>query len=168
MVGDKIWTKNFITVCLSSFFLYFNFYILATVFPLYVKDSLNGNQQQMGLAITTYVIGTVLIRPISGPWVDRLGKKKMAVVGMAIFLIATLCYFGPKGILLFLLIRFIHGMSYAVGSTAENTIASSLVPESRQGEGIGYFSMFMSLAMVIGPACGRIKIKKVLALECRK
>ncbi|MFX3617329.1 MAG: MFS transporter [Sporolactobacillus sp.] len=154
MIKEKIWTKNFITVCLSSFFLYFNFYILATVFPLYVKSNLNGNEQQMGLAITAYVIGTVLIRPISGPWVDRLGKKKMAVIGMAVFLIATLSYFGPEGILLFLLIRFIHGMGYAVGSTAENTIASALVPDSRQGEGIGYFSMFMSLAMVIGPACG--------------
>lgn len=154
MIKENIWTKNFIALCLSSFFLYFNFYILATVFPLYVKNSLNGNAQQMGLAITAYVIGTVLIRPLSGPWVDRLGKKKMAMVGMAVFLIATLFYFSPVGILLFLLVRFIHGMSYAVGSTAENTIAASLVPESRQGEGIGYFSMFMSVAMVIGPACG--------------
>ena len=58
------------------------------------------------------------------------------------------------GIILFLVIRFLHGMSYAVASTATNTIASSLIPISRQGEGVGYFSMFTSLAMVIGPACG--------------
>ncbi len=131
-----------------------NFYILATAFPLYVKDSLGGSQQQMGLAITIYVIGVVLIRPFSGRWVDRFGKKKMAVIGMVIFLIASICYFGTNGIFLFLVIRFIHGMSYAIASTAANTVAASLVPDSRQGEGMGYFSMFMSLAMVIGPACG--------------
>jgi len=151
---ERIWTKDFIFVCLSNFFISLNFYILATAFPLYVKDILNGNEQQMGLAITIYVIGIVLIRPFSGLWVDQFGKKKMAVIGMAIFLMASISYFGAVGIILFLVIRLIHGMSYAVASTAANTIASSLIPDTRQGEGIGYFSMFMSLAMVIGPACG--------------
>jgi MFS family permease len=151
---ERIWTKSFFVVCMSSFFMFLTFYILATAFPLYVKDSLNGNQQQMGLAITIYVIGGVLIRPFSGQWVDRFGKKKMAVIGMVIFLIACVCYFGSKGIFLFLVIRLIHGMSYAVASTATSTVASTLVPDSRQGEGMGYFSMFMSIAMVVGPALG--------------
>ncbi|GAA3327025.1 hypothetical protein GCM10020331_065340 [Ectobacillus funiculus] len=132
-----------------------NFYILATSFPLYVKDSLHGNQQQMGLAITIYVIGVVLIRPFSGRWVDRFGQKENGCDRIGyFFLVASICYFGTKGIGLFLAVRFIHGMSYAIASTAANTVASSLIPDSRQGEGMGYFSMFMSLAMVIGPACG--------------
>jgi MFS family permease len=151
---ERIWTKNFIVVCMSSFLMFLTFYILATAFPLYLKDNLNGNQQQMGLAITIYVFGSVLIRPFSGQWVDRFGKKKMAVIGMVIFLIACVCYFGSKGIFLFLVIRLIHGMSYAVASTATSTVASTLVPDSRQGEGMGYFSMFMSIAMVVGPALG--------------
>ncbi|MDF1998786.1 MFS transporter [Peribacillus frigoritolerans] len=140
MIKERIWTKDFIVVCLSNFFVSLNFYILATAFPLYVKDILHGNQQQMGLAITIYVLGVVLIRPFSGRWVDRFGKKKMAVIGMVIFLVASICYFGTKGIVLFLAIRFIHGMSYAIASTAANTVASSLIPDSRQGEGMGYFS----------------------------
>ncbi|GGA42303.1 MFS transporter [Paenibacillus physcomitrellae] len=151
---EKIWTRSFLVVCLSSFFMFLTFYILATAFPLYVKDSLNGNEQQMGLAITIYVVGGVLLRPFSGQWVDRFGKKKMAVIGMAVFLAASLCYFGAKGILLFLVVRLIHGMSYAVASTATSTVASAMIPDSRQGEGMGYFSMFMSIAMVIGPAMG--------------
>lgn len=151
---EKIWTKDFIFVCLSNFFVSLNFYILATAFPLYVKDILHGNEQQMGLAITIYSLGIVLIRPFSGQWVDRFGNKKMALVGLGIFLIASFGYFGAMGIVIFLFIRFLHGMSYALASTATNTIASSLIPVSRQGEGVGYFSMFMSLAMVIGPAFG--------------
>jgi len=134
--------------------MFLTFHILATAFPLYVKDSMNGNQQQMGLIITIYVIGSVLIRPFSGKWVDRYGKKKMAVIGLVIFLIACISYFGTSGIFLFLMIRLIHGMSYAVASTATSTVASALIPDSRQGEGMGYFSMFMSIAMVVGPALG--------------
>ncbi|KGR78626.1 MFS transporter [Ureibacillus sinduriensis] len=151
---EKIWTRNFIFVCLSNFFVSLNFYILATAFPLYVKDILNGNAQQMGLAITIYSLGIVLIRPFSGQWVDRFGNKKMALVGLGIFLIASFSYFGAMGIVVFLVIRFLHGMGYALASTATNTIAATLIPVSRQGEGVGYFSMFMSLAMVVGPALG--------------
>ncbi|MDM5333086.1 MFS transporter [Ureibacillus composti] len=153
-MNEKIWTKDFIFVCLSNFFVSLHFYILATAFPLYVKDILNGNEQQMGLAITIYSLGIVLIRPFSGLWVDRFGSKKMALVGLGLFLIASFSYFGAIGIIVFLIIRFIHGMSYALASTATTTIASSVIPISRQGEGVGYFSMFTSLAMVIGPACG--------------
>ncbi|MNB90634.1 major facilitator superfamily transporter [compost metagenome] len=154
MIKEKIWTKTFIILCLSSFFMFFNIYILMTAFPLYVKDNLNGSQQQMGLAITIYVIGVILIRPFSGRWVDRFGEKKMALIGLLIFFTACLCYFGIKGIILFLVIRLVHGMSYAIASTASSTIASSLIPSTRQGEGMGYYSMFMSIAMVIGPAFG--------------
>ncbi|WP_127539956.1 MFS transporter [Paenibacillus illinoisensis] len=151
---EQIWTVDFIVTCMSSFFMFTTFYVLATAFPLYVKDIFHGNQQQMGLAITIYVIGGVILRPISGLWVDRLGKRKMAIVGMLIFLISCISYFGTSGLFIFLFIRLFHGMSYALASTATTTIASSLIPNSRQGEGMGYFSLFMSVAMVIGPALG--------------
>ncbi|MGX9134200.1 MFS transporter [Rummeliibacillus sp. JY-2-4R] len=155
MGRPKIWTKNFLYLCGSNFLIGLMFYMLATVFPLYVQSGMNGNQQQMGLVITVYVIGSVLARIFSGLWVDRFGNKKISIIGFAIFFIATVSYFGViNGILLFLVVRFIHGMSYAVASTATNTAVVSVLPRSRQGEGIGYFSMFLSLAMVVGPSLG--------------
>ncbi|WP_219835010.1 MFS transporter [Paenibacillus sp. R14(2021)] len=154
MIRDRIWTRHFVALSLGSFFMFLTFYMLATAFPLYVKEGLHGNQQQMGLAMTVFVIGSVLIRLFSGQWVDRFGKQRMAVIGMIVFLLACIGYFGTPGIMLFLVVRFVHGMGYALASTATSTIAAALVPESRQGEGIGYFSMFMSIAMVAGPALG--------------
>lgn len=155
MFKERIWTKDFIVVCMSSFFMFLTFYILATAFPLYVKDGLHGNEQQMGLVITIYVIGGVIGRPFSGLWVDRFGKKRMTLIGLSLFLLACIAYFvSAQMMLLFLAIRFIHGIAYALASTATSTAASAITPESRQGEGIGYYSMFMSIAMAVGPALG--------------
>lgn len=151
---DQIWSKEFIFISLSSFFMFLTFYISVTSFPLYIRDMLHGNAQQMGLVVTFYVIGSVLVRPFTGQWVDRWGREKIALIGTGIFLIACISYFSANAIIAFLLLRFIHGASYAIISTSTNSIAASLVPDSRQGEGIGYFSMFMSVAMVIGPALG--------------
>ncbi|TDF95053.1 MFS transporter [Paenibacillus piri] len=154
--GGKIWTKPFLLLSMSSFFMFLNFYMLATTLPLFVKDVLGGSQQQMGLVITLYVVGNVLFRPFSGRWVDRFGKKKMAVLSLAVFFIASLLYLGTYELALLLMVRIIHGASYGVASTATSAIAADIVPASRKGEGIGYFSMFMSIAMVIGPALGLV------------
>ena len=153
--SSSIWSKNYIYLCGSNFLIGLMFYMLATILPLYVQVGLHGDEQQMGLVITIYVLGSVFARLFSGFLVDRFGEKRMGVIGFSIFFIASVSYFGVKdGLLLFLVVRFIHGMSYAIASTATNTAVISLLPVKRQGEGIGYFGMFLNLAMVIGPSLG--------------
>jgi len=51
-----------------------------------VQTHLGGNESQMGLMISVYVLGSVLCRVFSGYLVDHFGKKKMAIIGFAIFL----------------------------------------------------------------------------------
>lgn len=153
--SSSIWSKNYIYLCGSNFLIGLMFYMLATILPLYVQVGLHGDEQQMGLVITIYVLGSVFARLFSGFLVDRFGKKKLGVIGFSIFFIASVSYFGVKnGLLLFLVVRFIHGMSYAIASTATNTTVISMLPVQQRGEGIGYFGMFLNLAMVIGPSLG--------------
>ncbi|MCC3374919.1 MFS transporter [Cohnella sp. REN36] len=149
----SLWTKDFVAVCLSSFFLFLNFYLLATTLPLFVTERLHGSQQMIGLVITVYVIAAVLLRPLAGQWVDRYGKT-VVILSLAVFLACTILYLGVGAIGALLVLRFVHGAGYGAASTSTGAIASDLVPANRKGEGIGYFSMFMSLAMVIGPFVG--------------
>ncbi len=53
-----------------------------------------------------------------------------------------------------LLIRFLHGVALGVASTASTAIAFQIIPDDRKGEGVGYFTTFISLAMVLGPYIG--------------
>jgi len=53
-----------------------------------------------------------------------------------------------------LILRFIHGISFAVATTATGAIAADVIPASRRGEGLGYFAMAMNVAMVLGPFIG--------------
>ena len=50
--------------------------------------------------------------------------------------------------------RLLHGMIFAVGTTAVAAVAVLVLPKHRKGEGIGYFSVFVNVAMVIGPFLG--------------
>lgn len=154
MKHQTLWSRDFVAVCFSSFFLFITFYILATTLPIYVVGELRGATEQIGLVMTVFIISTVIFRPLTGKWMDELDRRKVLVVALIIFMVCSVLYFGVKSMALLLLLRFIHGIGFGMATTATGAIAIDLVPEERKGEGIGYYSLFMSLAMVLGPFLG--------------
>ena len=95
-----------------------------------------------------------MVRPIAGKMIDKVGKKKLLMIGLVLFLVMMLLYFPVNSLPLLLLIRFIHGFAFGIGSTATGTIAAYIIPASRRGEGLGYFATSMNLAMAVGPFLG--------------
>ncbi|WEK55989.1 MAG: MFS transporter [Candidatus Cohnella colombiensis] len=154
MNSNKLWNRNFIMLCLSSFFVFINFYSLMATLPTYITDHLSGTQKQVGWAITSFMVAAVLFRPIAGRLVDTIGRKKIVVPALIVFALSTLLYFSITSFILLLLLRFIHGMSFGMATTGNGTIASDLIPKDRKGEGLGYYTLSMNLAMVIGPFVG--------------
>ncbi|MBB6624896.1 MFS transporter [Clostridium gasigenes] len=150
----RLWTKDYVFICISSFFLFVTFYSQMAVLPLLVIDGLHGSGQQAGLTMTVFLVGSVLFRPFSGKWLDEIGRKKMLIISLALFLATSVTYLGVKNFSGLLLVRFVSGISFALASTALYGVAADFVPEKRRGEGLGYFATFMNLAMVIGPFLG--------------
>lgn len=63
-------------------------------------------------------------------------------------------YFGAFNLPLLLANRFLHGLSVGIASTATGTIIAQLIPPTRRGEGIGYYSMSAIMATAVGPFVG--------------
>lgn len=150
----KLWSASFVKVCLSSFFVFLTFYALAATLPVYVKDTLGGTEEQVGLTMTIFIVASVLARLFAGRWMDRFGERKIVLLSLAVFVLAAAFYLNIYGLVMLLALRFVHGGSFAVSTASTSSVALRLIPEARKGEGIGYFSLFMSLAMVFGPFIG--------------
>lgn len=151
---DKLWNKNFLNVCLSSFFIFTNFYLLTATMPIYVKNDLQGSATHISLIVSLYILGTVLLRPFTGKWADQYGKRKVALLFLILFIICNVAYLGTKAIVPLLIVRFINGFGFSAATTSTAALAMDWIPSKRKGEGVGYFGLFMSLAMVVGPALG--------------
>lgn len=54
-------------------------------------------------------------------------------------------------IVLLAILRIIHGVTWAVSTTAVGTAITDIIPDSRRGEGMGWYGMAMTIAMAIGP-----------------
>lgn len=158
---EKLWTKDFIGISLASLFLFIPFYTLMITLPIYTLEDLGGNETQVGLIVTVFLISAVLIRPFTGILLDRFGKKEMLYFSLFIFFIASALYIFTTSFKLLLLLRFFHGFGFGIATIATGTIVADIVPEQRRGEGMGYFALFMNLAMVIGPFLGLIFLQYV-------
>lgn len=130
------------------------FYILAVTLPQFVLDELHGNRQGIGLVIMLFVITSVISRPLTGKWLDELNRRKVLIISLIISSICSLSYISIDNYPFLLSLRFIHGFAFGIVTTCTSTIVLNTIPEHRKGEGVGYFSLFMSLAMVLGPFLG--------------
>lgn len=154
MSSEKLWTRNFISISASTLFLFLTFYCLLVLLPLYALEDLHGQETDAGLVVTVFLLAAILIRPIAGQWLGRIGKQQLLLASLFLFLGADLMYFFTHSLLSLLVLRFIHGISFGIVTTVCGTIVADLIPNSRRGEGMGYYAMAMNLAMVVGPFIG--------------
>jgi MFS family permease len=151
---EKIWTKSFISISLTQFLVFTVFYTLLTTLPIYVIKHMDGSQSEAGLVVTVMLIAAIVIRPFSAKILDMLGKKKGLVISVALFAATSILYIWTDQFSSLLVLRFFHGLSFGLISTATGAIAADVIPESRRGAGMGYFAMAMNLAVVAGPFIG--------------
>lgn len=146
-----IWTKSFISIAMSNFFIFTVFYALLTLMPMYVLALPGGTVTQAGLATTIFLLSVIIVRPFSGLILEMFGKKRVLIISMFAFAVSTFSYTFTDDITLLLILRFIHGISFSIATTVTLSIVADLVPPERRGEGLGYFGMSMNLAIVAGP-----------------
>lgn len=150
----RLWTKNFISISISNFFLFMTFYFLLVTLPIYVLEELNGKESEAGLVTTVFLLSAIIIRPFAGRWIEKIGSRKILLTSLLIFAGASFFYFAIDNIWSLMLIRFLHGIGFGMATTATGGIVASIIPDSRRGEGMGYFVLSSNLAMVIGPFLG--------------
>ncbi len=153
MNNQKIFNKSFLFVFISNFLVFIGFEMLLPILPAYLL-SLNASSIQVGLVTTLFTIGAVLIRPLVGYYLIDNQRKSLAIGASAILMMITLIYPFLNIVWLFLLLRFFHGIAWGISTTANGTIAVDLIPKTRLGEGMGYFSISTTAGAIIAPSLG--------------
>ncbi|MCY8521170.1 MFS transporter [Bacillus atrophaeus] len=159
--AEPIWTKDFIMVVLVNLFVFVFFYTFLAVLPIYMIQELGGTESQGGLLISLFLLSAIITRPFSGPIIERFGKKRMAVIALAVFALSSFLYMPIHDFYLLLALRFFQGIWFSILTTVTGAIAADIIPMKRRGEGLGYFAMSMNLAMAIGPFLGLSLVKVI-------
>lgn len=146
-----LWSRNFILVSSINFQLVLTFYLLVVVIVGYAVAELGATTAQAGLVSGLFIVGTLIGRLFVGKFLERFGRKTTLIVGLTGFLIFSGFYFMKFDVGMLLLVRFMHGFMMGMASTVLGTIIAQILPPTRRGEGIGYYSMSSTLGTAIGP-----------------
>ena len=139
---------------ISNFMLFFAFYLLTPLLPIYLDQQFKADKDIIGIVLSGYVVATFLVRPFSGFIVDSFDRKKVLMLCFFFFFICFSGYIGAGTLLMFAVIRTLHGLPFGAATVANSTVAIDVLPSSRRNEGIGFYGLSNNLAMAIAPSAG--------------
>ena len=134
--------------------LYFGFWLLIPVLPFYLSEIFNAGNSTIGIILSCYTVAALCIRPFSGYFLDSFARKPLYLLAYFIFMTMFAGYIIAGSLVLFILFRIIHGVSFGMVTVGGNTVVIDIMPSSRRGEGLGYYGLSNNIAMAVGPMSG--------------
>ena len=154
MDSNRLWSPAFINYGISSGILYMTQYVLVAALPIVITSELSGSDLDAGLAMTYFQIGTILCRLFAGRLIDGFNKRVVLLLSTALFFIIMGLFNFTTSLEAIFVLRGLHGIVFALGTTVMAALAVLVLPPNRKGEGINMFAIFSNVAMVLGPAIG--------------
>lgn len=151
---ERLWNREYCKVMCSNFMLFFSFYLLTPLLPIYLAERFQTDKDTIGIVLSGYVVAALLVRPFSGFIVDTFNRKRVLMCCFFLFFVCFAGYLGAATLLLFAVVRTFHGLPFGATTVANSTVAIDALPSSRRNEGIGYYGLSNNLAMAIAPSAG--------------
>ncbi|OSX90287.1 hypothetical protein S3E15_01852 [Bacillus mycoides] len=145
---------------ITALLLFSGFYLLMPTLPIFIKQ-LGGSESQVGFIIGVFTISAVILRPIVGGLMDRYGRRVFIISGLLFFAITMYFYDWVTGVIFLVVLRILHGISWAIATTSIGTAVTDVIPQSRRGEGMGWYGLAMTLGMALGPILGLWIVKSL-------
>lgn len=151
---EILWNANYIKVMTTNFLLYFAFYLLTPLLPLYLSETFGATKDTIGIVLSGYTVAALIVRPFCGYVVDSFSRKKVLMLCLSGFAVFFAGYIAAGTILMFAICRTLHGGPFGAVTVANSTCAIDVLPSSRRNEGIGLYGLSNNFAMAIAPSIG--------------
>ena len=119
-----------------------------------LQHSLNASGSDLFWILNAYLLMLASLILIGGAMGDRLGRKKVFMLGIAIFICgSTACGFASN-VTLLVVFRLLQGIGGALMIPGSLSLISSSIDEKQKGKAIGTWSAFTTVVTMGGPILG--------------
>ncbi|MGW1681528.1 MDR family MFS transporter [Saccharopolyspora sp. NPDC002376] len=126
--------------------------IVSTAMPTIVGD-LGGVEHQVWIT-TAYLLATTIVMPIYGKFGDVLGRRRLFLVAIALFTLASVgCAVAPD-FWTFVVFRAMQGLGGGGLMILSQAIIADIVPASERGKYLGPLGGIFGLSAIGGPLLG--------------
>lgn len=151
---SRLWNVTYSKAWIANFMLFFSFMLMTPLFPIYLNETFGAGKDTIGLVLAGYSVMAILSRFISGYLVDSFPRVWVLVISYLLFTLCTGAYLAAGSLLLFAIVRTLHGAPFGAVTVTNSTVAVDALPYSRRAEGIGYYGLSNNVATAIAPSIG--------------
>jgi len=128
--------------------------LVVTIALATIRRDLHASVQQLGWTVNAYVLSFGVLILLGAVLGDRLGRRRMFTVGLAIFTTASAaCALAPSSGAL-IAARAIQGAGAALISPLSLALVSAAFPAGQRGKAIGIWGAVTGSAVAVGPVVG--------------
>lgn len=150
--AEKLWNTNYIKVWVANFMIFFSFMLLTPLLPIYLHDTFSADKDTIGMVLFGYSVMALVARLFSGYIVDSFPRKQVLLLCFVFFTLFFVGYLAAGSLLLFAVVRTLHGAPFGATTVSNSTVAIDVLPSSRRTEGIGYYGLSNNIASAISPS----------------
>jgi MFS family permease len=122
-----------------------------TLLPLYAEQSLGFGPGDIGVLLSVSAVTNLLIVNPAGRFVDRVGRKPIALLGLVSAAVVTSSYGIFDSYAALLVVSMAFGITAGLASISPPAMVGDLAPEGIEGSAVGVYRMAGDLGFVVGP-----------------
>jgi DHA2 family multidrug resistance protein len=142
-----------ITVTLATFMEVLDTSIANVALP-HMAGTLGASQEEATWVLTSYLVSSAIILPISGWLSNRIGRKRFYMSCVAMFTVCSLLCGIAQTLPLLIIARILQGLGGGGLATSEQAILADTFPIEKRGQAFALYGMAVVVAPAIGPTLG--------------
>jgi DHA2 family multidrug resistance protein len=119
-----------------------------------IQGSLSSTQDQITWVLTSYIIATAIMMPLSGWLAGQFGRKRVFLISIAGFTLASVLCGLAQTLPQMVVFRALQGLGGAALVPMSQAVLLDINPPERHGRAMAVWGMGVILGPIIGPALG--------------
>ncbi|UQS83880.1 MFS transporter [Bombilactobacillus thymidiniphilus] len=129
---------------------------ISLVIPVepYIKKSYGFSTTEIGIMTSLFAFAQFVASPITGRVSDKIGRKKVIVTGLLLYMVAEAIFAMSNSLWLFDISRIIGGLAAAMFVPTSMAMAADLTDDKQRARVVGWISAAFSGGLILGPGIG--------------
>ncbi|MCU5745789.1 multidrug efflux MFS transporter NorA [Staphylococcus sp. SQ8-PEA] len=147
--------KQFFILYFNIFLVFLGIGLVIPVLPIYLKDlGLKGSD--LGILVAVFALAQMIISPFGGTLADKLGKKLIICIGLALFSISEFLFAISQSFHLLIVSRILGGWSAGMIMPGVTGMIADISSPKDKAKNFGYMSAIINSGFILGPGIGGI------------
>lgn len=149
----KLLNPSYLALFCINLIISVSFSMVSTTISLYVTQ-LGAAASVAGTVVGALSVASLCMRPFSGVISDRLERRKLLMLALALISLSMLGYSLTHSIPVLFALRILHGVGFSIATTVTMALVAGTIPERQMTQGLGYFALGQTFATAIAPSIG--------------